>query len=262
MRVLHREPVIAALASKAAATKAAIVHLAKGGFGADAYNLARTLLENMIVLEWLLHKDPALRERRIDTFILHMEAFLVRFEQVRLEGDAKHGRTPDPDYGTTARTREISAELFDDKWTYWAWMKEDEGKQRRAKNRKKAKTSKKTLVKMREMAEEVGFSDFYEREYFLMSAFVHSAPASVFEHSDGPAETIHKGKKFAIRPELFANPKHFVTQSVALSNIYMIHVLGLLDTRFELGVKDEITFLHALYLLDPSEWPEFLEDGA
>jgi hypothetical protein len=143
VRAVNREPVIAALVSKAVATRAAVVHLAKSGLSVDAFTLARTLLENVIVIAWLLPEDVSLRERRIDTFVLHMEAFLVHFETIALADHQKYGTTPDPNYGTTARTREISAEVFDDNWMFWPHMEDQ--------------TGKKNLVRLRQMAGKSGW---------------------------------------------------------------------------------------------------------
>ena len=35
----------------------------------------------------------------------------------------------------------------------------------------------------------------------------------------------------------------------------MLHLLDLLNRRFDLGLSDEIRFLHVLSMIDPNEWP-------
>jgi hypothetical protein len=84
---------------------------------------------------------------------------------------------------------------------------------------------------------------------------VHSAPASVFDHSGGPAETIHAGKAFAVRPELFTSSEHFGGTAIGLSNAWMLHLLDLLNRRFEFDLSEEIRFLRFVWLIDPKEWP-------
>lgn len=102
VRLVSRDPVIAALVSKAAATKHAIVPLACAGLGCDAYALLRTLLENVIVLLWLLPEDEARRNERIDTYILHFEAFQVRYEEVVRTISATYERQLPEDFGTSS----------------------------------------------------------------------------------------------------------------------------------------------------------------
>lgn len=257
VRVITRDPVIAALASKAVTTFEAIHTLIQGGFGADAYALTRNLFENVVTVDWMLAKDEETRKQRIDTFVLHFEAFLVRFEHVVTTAKQSRGEPLDPDFGTTSRTREISSEVFEDKWLYWSWFKDDRGKSYR--------------VTLKEMAQEVQLGGVYDRDYFEMSAFVHSAPASVFEHSGGPAETLDGLGTFALQPELFKNPRTDPLAYIAhgLSNVLLLQLFTVIDLRLDFGLAhtlDLIRFMHhisdELYaeyekrLSDPQQRPD------
>jgi hypothetical protein len=53
------DPLVCALATKASTTKRAIVAVCELGDGDNALALARVLLENACLLEWLIRGDPA-----------------------------------------------------------------------------------------------------------------------------------------------------------------------------------------------------------
>lgn len=225
-RKVWRDAVIDALVSKATATKMAVASLADAGFGADAYALMRNLFENVIVVAWLLRpKDDAERGKRIDTYAAHFEAFKVRLDEVMralaasVEEDAPTSRAAD------LRAAEIAAEVFQDKWMYWSWFRGESGKQK--------------LVRLKDMVDEVGYRTLYDRDYFEMSAFVHSAPASIFGWNEqGPAEVASGRGHFAIEPQLFRAPG-FATQALGLSNLYFMTLLIELDIAFKWGLDVE-----------------------
>jgi uncharacterized protein DUF5677 len=61
------DPIVCALAIKAATTKQAIAALCELGHGDDAFALTRVLMENACLLEWLIRGDG---HRRLDTYAL------------------------------------------------------------------------------------------------------------------------------------------------------------------------------------------------
>lgn len=112
-----------------------------------------------------------------------------------------------------ARAKEISALLFDDKWVQWAWMSVGKGK--------------KKLIRLREMAAEHGHELLYDRWYFDMSQFIHSAPASVIGSTEGK-------RHFQI--DTSASDK-FLSRSVTLGNLFVWSALTVADVRFKLGAE-------------------------
>ena len=130
IRKVWRDAVIDALVSKAMATKMAVACLAAAGFGADAYALMRHLFENIMVVSWLLRpKDEAERAKRIDTYVAHFEAFKVRLDEVMRALASLIGEDTPSREIADSRTKDIAAEVFQDKWMYWAWFRNDAGKQ-------------------------------------------------------------------------------------------------------------------------------------
>jgi hypothetical protein len=207
--LIQRDIPILALVSKAATTKAAIVHLATHDFGVDAWILCRALYETVVVVSWLLHSDKAKRERRIDTYVLHENAFNVRADSVApLPGDARANQ----------RSREISAEAFEDRWLTWAWMSVP-GK------------AKKQQVKLREMAEEhPSLLAMYDRDYLHMSAHLHSAPGSVLLTAD------RQFKLLELKPEIFRGK----SAAIAWSNLSMWYLLDVVAMAYRLPMQREL----------------------
>lgn len=242
-RAVDRDPVVAALVSKAAATKDAIVTLASADFGADAYTLTRTLLENVIVVSWLLAEDRDLAKLRIDTYILHHEAFKVRFDEVMQLGPTRDSnRSP----WASARSRELSSEVFEDKWIHWAWMKAA------PKGKHKGKPPSKTQVKLREMAHEVGLGNLYDRDYFLMCSFVHSAPASVIP---GPSSDARDVGTLAVDPTWFTGTasRDFGDLATSLSNVLMVHLLSVVNRWYGLALELPLRDARAMILATLTE---------
>ena len=57
-----------------------------------------------------------------------------------------------------------------------------------------------------------------------------------------------RDKTFAIRPELFASHDHFVSKAIALSNVFMLQLLVVLNERFALGIGPELDEVYAMFL--------------
>lgn len=225
VRAVLRDFPIAALINKAAMTKAAVVSLVRNKFDGDAFALCRVLLENMLVLDWLLPENKELRDTRIDAYVLHFETFKVRSDEV----NRKH--SPDRPHEDLAdeSAREIAKHVFGNEWRHLA--------QPAGVGRKGSKLT------VRHLAEEARFTAFYEREYFEMSTFVHSAPASVWWDLEG-------ANHFQIRR---AEHPNLARRAVGLSNLYMLHMLSLVDSRFELGLSELVQAAQALMLRVPAE---------
>jgi hypothetical protein len=76
--VVDRDRIICALLNKLANTKVAIMGLAEGGHGDDAYALARVAIENSIIVAWLLQEDQAVR---LDTYGLFTASHRARLKR-------------------------------------------------------------------------------------------------------------------------------------------------------------------------------------
>jgi hypothetical protein len=231
IRKVWRDPVIDALLSKAVATKMAVASLVTSGFGVDAYALLRQLFENVVVAVWLIRPDDEKeRNRRIDTYVAHFEAFKKRLEEVQSKFAAQMGEPIEPGSIVDERAKEIAAEVFQDQWLYWAWFSNTAGKR--------------VLIRLRQMAAEVGLDSMYDTEYFQMSAFAHSAPASLFDHTTDPVGSSIRRQFFRSDPDLF-RARHWGNLALAMSNAYFVVLLDEIDMRYDFGLNLE---LHSLKL--------------
>ena len=221
VRGVNRDAIIAGLMSKAARTQLAVATLADAGLGVDAYALSRVLLENIIVVAWLVCEDKRVRRNRIDTYIHHFEAFKVRLDEVIALYAAQRGEPPTA--VADDRAREIAEQVFENRWTHWAWMP-------------RGHETKKSLVRLREMAKEVGVEETYDLEYFKMSSFVHSAPSSVW---DAMANAEHVLVDTS-------SPEQFGTTALALTNAMMLHLLGSVNRYFNLGFEKRVAGIYQM----------------
>jgi len=226
MRQMRRDPAVATLATKAATTKEAIRVLLNRGWTTDAYGLCRVLMENAIVVGWLLHDDERIRKMRLDTYILHTESLRVRLDTVERKEYAETGETPSDETWADDRAREISSDVFDDKWVSWAFLPTGKKQQKR-------------LVKLREMAEELGIGSVYDRYYFEMCQFVHSAPGAV---CGGPME---ERKHWVIEA---AQPVDFHFKTLMLSNLFMWNILSSIQRIYDFGMLKRLTEIGVLMM--------------
>lgn len=233
VRQIDRERIIASLVTKAAETKRGIVALAEANFATDAYTLCRVLLENLIVLWWLTPENVEARNLRIDTYVLHAHAVEVHIDEVERAQSRAHGAEAPQAY-STERTRGIASDLFDDKWVSWAWMPVADG------------TGARRLVKLREMAEEVGLAEIYQRDYLNMSLFVHSASMSVWDVTDG-------SDYFSVQP-MPASGYDF--KALLLANLFMWGIVFRINARFGFGLDEKLAVIASLL------WPEPAASGA
>jgi len=165
VRIVLRDAVISRLLTKCARTFKAIVCLLDNGYQADAFTLSRVLVENALVTQWLLCDDKQISAKRIDTYVLHYEVVKVRADAVDA---AELNPAEPPSVWATERSKEISQLLFQDRWMFWAQFPDEA-------------TKKLRVVKLREMAKEMGLEHLYDRYYFQMSQHIHSAPGSVLD---------------------------------------------------------------------------------
>lgn len=226
------DPIVCALAVKAATTKRAIALLCQHGDGDNALALTRVLMENACLLEWLLRGEG---RRRLETYVmftsvLHEQAVatIAQFrERFRSAG-------ADPSVDSDPYHRAVSECLFsgtkDDRAT-WAFSPE-KGVLRR--------------VSVKQIFTEVtGDSSFeYEMLYSMGSDIVHSGPFSL-------TRTLQHGLKrrtFMLQALPVEDGR---TIALAVSNAAMLLVLASFDEYVGLGLAEELETLRVESRKDP-----------
>jgi hypothetical protein len=172
--VVDRDKAVLALSCKAIRTKAAIRTLAVAGMGDDAMALARVVLENCVILAWMLAEPHGVS--RLDTYCLANAAI-----RTRVEGVIETHYDDNPDLRASVKSvvdgldRAIADELFNDFYTTWAWFP-DEPKSQQPKK-----------ISLRQMFLELSNTEpdgikksfAYDMVYFQASEFIHSGPSSL-----------------------------------------------------------------------------------
>jgi hypothetical protein len=128
---VDRDRIVSALVTKGAGTHRAVLSLAAQDDGDNAYALARILLENSLILMWLLGGEDW--RVRIDTYALHMAAYHARTRELAELYWPEQSLPPRPE-----ALEWLSTELFNDGWSSWARLPMQEG----------GKLEKKTLERM------------------------------------------------------------------------------------------------------------------
>ena len=118
MPLVDRDLIVQALVTKAVTTHASVKMLAQEGLGASASVLSRVLLENVILLEWLLRGEGSFR---LDLYALSAQLLMKRLDEIIDEHYAH-----DPSLVARARQRiakygkSVKA-IFGD--THWRWAR-------------------------------------------------------------------------------------------------------------------------------------------
>jgi hypothetical protein len=238
------DPIVCALAIKAATTKRAIVALCEIGDGDNAFVLTRVLLENACLLEWLIRGDG--HRRRLEAYAVftsvaheRVVATLGRFRDRFVAAGAADLPKSDP------YQRAVAEQLFggisEERPT---WNLRDNG----------------TLVRVsvKKMFEDVTYSEqSYEHQIMygaLGSELVHSGPFSLATAITALEE---RGITFL---QSMPNPDK-CTIALATSNSAMFLVLDSLNEYVGLGLGDDLAALKAENPKDP-EAAKGAETGA
>ena len=212
--------VFCALAIKAATTKRSIHVLCEAGDGDNASALERVLLENSILMRWLLGGSG---RDRLETYILFMGVLHVRAIRVvteyfpdRPEFVALVKATSDPYH------RAVAASVFlnrDDTWAYFP------NPDRPGRLRK---------VRIAEMFEEVAPDRFpYRGPYAMGSQFIHSGPDSLMQILPNLV-----GARY-VKVEPMPSPIKR-TMALSFSNAHMLTALAALDDFVGLDLAEAI----------------------
>ncbi|HUE85656.1 MAG TPA: DUF5677 domain-containing protein [Vicinamibacterales bacterium] len=201
------DTIVLALTQKAINTHAAIRILADAGHGDDAYALCRVLLENTVLLTWLLHRDPVFR---LDLFELSSKLTGNRV----LNALQEHGADMPEWLPVIERNRELfrdATTLFGNSYRRWARRREADGSE-----------SPMDIVQMfAELAR--NRPDYaWDVEYMHASWYVHSEVASLVDIRRRAAPE----KYFELSVRAVPNLRHHALTS---ANVWMLVVLSAFD---------------------------------
>lgn len=234
----NRDNAVCALVNKACNTHAAIRLLTDAGHGDDAMALGRVMLENTIILKWLLI-DPIYR---LDLYCISDALFRRRWCELVIEHFSENSEVVAQAKASLDAEVKVVAAFFGNTIHKWAQVLHPGGKHDYVNFE----------AMMQEVAEHGGLSGTaatFRRDviYFLHSSFVHSTASSMRSFRHLKAETY-------FTCGLGTNAFHRV-EALGGANICMIEVLQLaaaylgftdldaeLDTIFE-GIK--ASFEHA-----------------
>ncbi len=107
-RLVHLDPVVCGLSIKAATTKRAIVALCELGDGDNAIALARVMLENSCLLEWLIRGKG---RRRLEAYVMFLSVIHERMVEIFRRHDVRFGR----------ESRLSSDQTHRDVWKHTFW---------------------------------------------------------------------------------------------------------------------------------------------
>jgi hypothetical protein len=205
--VVDRDRAMNALLVKAIHTAKAIRLLCDGGFSGDAYALGRVLLENAVVMAWVI-RGPA--TERLDTFCLADTPRKNRWIDILEQYYSDH-----PDLAAKvemfkdADADAIARELYKDAHTTWAMFENENGKLTAA-------TVKDMFLGASDDPQ--GSSFAYDAPYFDASSYVHSGP----ESSRRLAAQLKRFDTFSVKvspedPELSTRAMSLANVSLALA---------------------------------------------
>jgi hypothetical protein len=168
----NRDRAVCALVNKACNTHAAIRLLTDDGHGDDAMALGRVLLENTIILKWLLI-DPTYR---LDMYCISDALFRRRWCELVIEHFQEKPRLVAQATASLDDEVKAVAGYFGNTFHKWAQVLHPGGKMQYVNFE----------AMMKEVAEHGGAKSTFQHDviYFLHSAFVHSTASSIrsFRH--------------------------------------------------------------------------------
>jgi hypothetical protein len=207
--------IICALVAKAATTHTAIKHLTDAGLAPDALALLRVLVENAVLVAWLLNDSVF----RLDLYCLSMRL------HIRHSKELTETFYPDEDVATVARELHKEgaaiAEVFGDTQYRWARVIDPE-------------TGRLKQVKFDDMCKEVAPDGFMsDVVVFRLGQFVHSEiPSLVSFYNRHALDRI-----FFVAAE--PDDAH-AGEALTMANLMMYHALSALNQYAALELDDKI----------------------
>lgn len=222
--VVDRDRALCALLGKAVHTSQAVRLLAENGLSGDAFSLARVLLENAVVMSWLIHGPATVR---LDTFCLADAPIKARWLEI-----VEQYYADSPELASKLATikqsdaREISQQLFNDAHTAWAIFPNEKGKLMPV-------TVKQMFAGASDAPQSSSFA--YDAPYFDASSFVHSGP----ESTRRLAVQLKRERRFTMSltptdSELSARAMNVANVSLALALAAFAEYTGVTNLAFAL----------------------------
>ena len=242
--VVDLDRVFCALAIKAATTKRAVLTLCEDGDGDSAYTLSRVVLENGVLMKWLLGGDG---RDRLETYVLFSSVLHERTISLIVEHFTHHPELveevvshSDPYHVAIART------VFGGHENTWAYFPSE-------------KSGKLRHVQIAEMFQESSGGFAYAGPYAMASQFIHSGPQSL----EGIVSHLLETRFFQLR---VASSPRMAALALSDSNVAMLLALDALNDYIGLDLGGRVkeiadswvdyaraTFNHAVSSGPPSE---------
>lgn len=220
--IVDIDRVVCALTNKAATTKQSVVRLCEAGDGQGAFVLTRVLMENAVLLEWLIRGPERVR---LETYVLFISVLRQRGAE-KLEHFYKRFADREVSHISDPYDDAIAEHVFQGKHDTWAYFPS-------------AKKKGLDRVQIRRMFEEVTENERpleYEVWYSMASDEVHSSPLSL-SHILGRLES---RDMFVLQPGL-APSNETCLMALGISNLSMFLVLDTLDEFTGLGLTADLT---------------------
>lgn len=222
-KLLQHDPVFCSLAIRAATTKAAVSTLCEAGDGDSAMILARAVLENGVLMRWLLGGEGRVR---LETYALFGAVLHERLVQIvktfynnksELLNMARDRSDP--------YARAIAQLVFGGKNDTWAYFPHPT---------KPGKLSRVTIKQMfTELQEDGGGAFAYEVPYANGSQFVHSGPLSI----RSLVPYVLSLDRFTLRPVPRDDRRE---EAMSISNVGMLVALDALNDYIGLDLAEPI----------------------
>jgi hypothetical protein len=210
--------VYCALAIKAATTKRAVLSLCESGDGDSAYTLSRVILENGVLMSWMLDGEG---RDRLETYVLFMSvlhektiSLVTEHYQDRPEILEMATDKSDPYHVAIAET------VFGDNENTWAYFPS-------------GRSGKFRQIRISEIFKDAVGQFAYDGPYTMASQFVHSGPESLY----GILRHLGSRQFFELSPRPSTERS---AMALSDSNLAMLVALDALSTYMGLGLSERI----------------------
>lgn len=236
---LRLDPMVCALAIKAATTKRAVFTLCELGDGDNAMALTRVLLENACLLEWLIRGQG---RRRLEAYVM--------FTSVQHERVAATLQRYTERFAAAGATTDVTSDPYH-RAVWSATFRDEKGKPTRSDRPTwefDDATKQGKPLRVSELFREIA-AGTHSYEYDVM----YGAIGSDIVHS-GPFSLTHTFQGMGSRPTFFLEPmavRQMCTIALALSNSAMFLVIDSLTEYLGLDLSAELEPLKATSNADP-----------
>jgi hypothetical protein len=232
------DPMVCALAVKAATTKRAILTLCEAGDGDNALALARVMIENACLLEWLTRGEG---RQRLESYVMFLSvvhervAETIERHRARFDDAGAESRVASDPYH-----HDIRAHTFQDqrgrptKSDRPTWMFDSQ-------------SGEGEPISVRKMFAEIAGESSFEYDVLygaIGSDIVHSGPFSLGRILRG----VTSEEKFVLRP---APSRELCTIALASSNTAMYLIVDSLTEYIGLDLSSELAPMKARAAVDP-----------